>query len=122
MNIETDRRQGTKQAQSRTLRLFGGAMIALSAILVGRLVFHGITGLYIAEAALGGFAGKKFGSFALPGAVLAFLAWISFVILQDDGAFHGEGSALLVIMFVGTSIFMISGSVAHLINKKFSAS
>jgi hypothetical protein len=122
MNIETDQGQETKRAQSRMLRLFGSAMIAVSAILVGRLVFYGITGLYIAEAALGGFAGKKFGAFALPGAVLAFLGWVSFVILKDDGAFHGEGSALLVIMFVGTIIFMISGSVAHLINKKLGSS
>jgi hypothetical protein len=119
MNIETARGKVTKQAEPWVPRLIGSAMIALSAILVGRSVFDSITGLFLAEAALGVFAGQKFSGFVLPGAVLAFLAWVSFVTLQNDGGFHGEGSAAFVLMFIGTIIFVISGSVGHLITKKW---
>lgn len=120
MNIETDRGKATKQAEPWVPRLIGSAMIALSAILVGRSVFDSITGLYVAEAALGGFAGQKFGGFALPGAVLAFLGWVSFVTLQSNGGFfHGEGSVAFVLMLIGTIIFVISASVVHLITKKW---
>jgi hypothetical protein len=119
MNIETDRGKVTKRAEPWVLRLICSAIIALSAIVVGRSVFDSITGLFLAEAALGGLAGQKFGGFALPGAVLAFLGWVSFVTLQNDGGFHGEGSAAFVLMLIGTIIFVISGSVVHLITKKW---
>jgi hypothetical protein len=121
MNIETDRGKVNKQAEPWVPCLIGSAMIALSAILVGRSVFDSIIGLFLAEAVLGGFAGQKFGGFALPGALLAFLGWVSFVTLQNDGGFHGEGSAAFVLMSIGTIIFVISGSVVHLITKKWCA-
>jgi hypothetical protein len=118
MNIETDRGQVTKDAEPWVRRLIGSAMIALTAIWVGRSVFGSITGLFLAEAVFGGLAGWRYTGFSLAGAVLAFSAWISFEILQDGGAIHGEGIFALLLMSVGTTIFVISGSVVSFFMKK----
>ena len=119
MNIETNRGKVAKQAEPWAPRLIGSAMLALSAIWVGRSVFDSIAGLFVAEAVLGGIAGQRFGGFVVPGAVLAFLGWVSYVTLQSDGGFHGEGVAAFALMFIGTVIFVISGAAAHLITKKW---
>lgn len=121
MNSETNRGRGTKQAEPWSPRLVGSAIIALAAILVGRWVFDSITGLFVAEVILGGFAGGKFRAFALPGAILAFLAWVSFEMMWNDGAFHGEGSVAFLIMFVGTTVFVISGFVVYLVTRRWGA-
>jgi hypothetical protein len=118
MNMETDPEPVTRQAAPWVPRLLGSAMIALAAILIGRWVCDSVTGLFLAEAVLGGFAGWKFGGYAFPGAALAFLFWMSAATLWNAAAFHGEGSLAFLLMLIGTTIFAVSGCTIHFFMKK----
>lgn len=113
--------RATKQSAPWIYRLIGSAVIALAAILIGRLVFDSVPGLFLAEASLGGLAGGKYRAVALSGAVMAFLAYVGFEILRNNRAFQGEDSLVFLILFLGMIIFVVSALAGLFFMKKLDA-
>ena len=120
MDVEGLNGPAHEQIDSWAIRLMGGTALAFVPILVELWahVFDSITVFLLAELALGGFAGRKFGASALTGALVAFLIWVSLEVASKGRAFHGEDAVPSLIALAGAVIFAMSALVMRLIAKK----
>lgn len=100
----------------------GSALFALGAILIGRVVFGSLSGFFFSELILGAIAGGKYRLLSLPGGVMGCLAYLVFLFVQNSWPVGTESSMFFLILFAGTLVFIVSGSVALLLMKKFDAS
>ena len=99
-------------------RLLSSIALALAVIFIGLHVFDSAIGFLVVEAALGGFAGAKFRTPAVPGAVAAFLAWVAFELIVNHHSLRGEDGVIFLILLAGVLVFSSSALAGHILMKK----
>jgi len=120
MNAEELNKHAIVKLEPWTTRLIACTSLALVPIVVELWahVFDSISVFFLAELALGGFGGRRFGALALGGALVAFLAWSGFELAVKHRTLHGEDVIPFLIGLAGAALFSMSALVMCFVSRK----